>query len=47
VDCRRLGLALYAYPVNDPRRAVELARLGVEGLISDDPGALRSVLPRA
>jgi glycerophosphoryl diester phosphodiesterase len=47
VDCRRLGLALYAYPVNDPRRALELARLGVEGLISDDPGALRKALPHA
>lgn len=47
VDCRRLGLALYAYPVNDPARALALAKLGVEGLISDDPGALRAVLPVA
>ena len=46
VDCRRMGLAVFAYTVNDPARAVVLAGLGVEGLISDDPGALRRVLPR-
>lgn len=46
VECRRLGLALHAYTVNDPQRAVALAQLGVEGIISDDPGAIRTVLPR-
>lgn len=46
VDCRRLGLALWAYPVNEPARGLALAELGVEGLISNDPGALRTVMPR-
>lgn len=45
VDCRRLGLQLYAYTVNDPQRALALAKLGVEGIISDDPGAIRRVIP--
>lgn len=47
VECRRSGLAVFAYTVNDPGRAQELARLGVEGLISDDPEAIRAVVPRA
>ena len=41
---RDLGLFLYVYTVNDPSRAEQLAALGVDGIISDDPGALRGVL---
>lgn len=44
VDCRRAGLHCYAYVVNEPERGRELARWGVDGLISDDPGALRETL---
>ncbi len=46
VDCRRHGLASWAYPVNDPESAQRLLACGAAGLISDDPGALRSVVPR-
>jgi glycerophosphoryl diester phosphodiesterase len=45
VHVRDLGLGLYAYTVNDAARASELAALGVDGIISDDPGAIRGVLP--
>ncbi len=39
--CRALGLPLHTFTVNDPARAVALAALGVEIVISDDPGRLR------
>jgi glycerophosphoryl diester phosphodiesterase len=44
--CRGARLALFAYTVNDPARAEKLAAHGVEGFISDDPGAIRSALDR-
>jgi glycerophosphoryl diester phosphodiesterase len=46
IECRREGMALSAYTVNDPGRAEFLAALGVEGIISDDPGKIRPHLPR-
>jgi glycerophosphoryl diester phosphodiesterase len=43
-DCRAAELRCYAYTVNDPEAAADLARLGVDGIISDDPGRLRAAL---
>jgi glycerophosphoryl diester phosphodiesterase len=40
---RDRGLGIYTYTVNDPERAQEVAALGVAGIISDDPGAIRPV----
>jgi glycerophosphoryl diester phosphodiesterase len=37
---RGLGAVLMSWPVNSLERARELARLGIHGLISDDPAAL-------
>jgi hypothetical protein len=36
----RLGSTVISWPVNSLQRATELARLGVHGLISDNPAAL-------
>jgi len=44
-ECRAAELCCYAYTVNDPERAADLARLGVDGIISDDPGKVRAALP--
>ncbi len=41
------GLKIWSYTVNDPARARELVELGLEGLISDDPGRLRDAVPSA
>lgn len=41
---RAAGLGLYVWTVNDPAEAVKLARLGVDGIISDDPTVLRRAL---
>ncbi len=38
------GLAVRAWTVNDPADAVALARLGVDGLITDAPGVVRLAL---
>ena len=46
VDCRRSGLGVFAYVVNDVESARRLASIGVDGLISDDPAIVRSVIPR-
>lgn len=46
IECRRAGLSPTVYTVNDPGRAEVLAALGVEGIISDDPKALRPHLRR-
>ncbi|MDH4246532.1 MAG: glycerophosphodiester phosphodiesterase family protein [Deltaproteobacteria bacterium] len=35
--CRKAGLALRAYTVNDPEQAVALSHLGVTGIFSDTP----------
>lgn len=39
-ELRRHGTTVITWPVNTLRRAHELARIGVHGLISDDPAAL-------
>jgi glycerophosphoryl diester phosphodiesterase len=39
--CRSLALPLHTFTVNDAVRAQELARLGVDIVITDDPRALR------
>jgi glycerophosphoryl diester phosphodiesterase len=44
VEARRAGLSVYAYTVNDATRATQLVASGVNGVISDDPGAVRSGL---
>lgn len=41
------GQRIHVWTVNDPARAVELARLGVDALISDNPAALRRALESA
>ncbi len=38
------GAALVAWTVNDPARVSELARLGVDAIISDDPRMVVGVL---
>ena len=38
------GVAVLAWTVNEPRRVEELARLGVDGIVSDDPRMALSVL---
>jgi glycerophosphoryl diester phosphodiesterase len=44
---QRLGLATTVYTVNEPARMLELARLGVTGLFTDDPReALHSLTAR-
>ncbi len=37
----RRGLSLWAWTVNDPARARDLAALGVAAITTDDPGAIR------
>ncbi len=46
-EWRRQGLALHVWTVNDPDEAVDLAALGVDGLIGDDPAALLASLANA
>ncbi len=41
-DVRGLGLALWIYTVNDPERALELAALGANAIITDDPASIRA-----
>jgi glycerophosphoryl diester phosphodiesterase len=41
---RRAGFLINVWTVNDPREAVDLARLGVDGLITDDPAAILEAL---
>jgi glycerophosphoryl diester phosphodiesterase len=41
---RDAGLRLHVWTVNEPARAVELAKQGVEVLISDNPARLREAL---
>jgi glycerophosphoryl diester phosphodiesterase len=41
---RNLGLATTVYTVNEPERMSELASLGVDGIFTDRPDLLRSVL---
>jgi glycerophosphoryl diester phosphodiesterase len=44
--CRRLRLPVYAWTVDDPARALALARIGIDGLFTNDPGFLRQDFPR-
>lgn len=41
---RRLGRRVHPWTVNDPARALSLARAGADALITDDPHALRRAL---
>jgi glycerophosphoryl diester phosphodiesterase len=43
-DCESARLELIAYTVNDAEEAGLLAKLGIAGIISDDPGAVRAAL---
>jgi glycerophosphoryl diester phosphodiesterase len=43
-EWRKAGLRLHVWTVNEPERAVELAKAGVEVLISDNPARLREAL---
>jgi glycerophosphoryl diester phosphodiesterase len=43
VEAHQRGLQVLAWTVNDPDAMAELARLGVDGLISDFPERLRAV----
>jgi glycerophosphoryl diester phosphodiesterase len=42
----RLGAPVLVWTVNDPAEAKRFAALGVDGIVSDDPGSLRATLPR-
>jgi glycerophosphoryl diester phosphodiesterase len=42
--CRRAGLGLFAWTVNEPEEAVRLKDLGVAFLATDRPGLLREAL---
>lgn len=42
--CRELGLAVYPWTVDDPRRLEYLWGLGVDGVFCNDPGRVRSDL---
>ena len=42
--CHASGIAVFAWTVNDPRAAERLARQGVDGVISDDPGIFHGTL---
>lgn len=46
-EWRKAGLRLHVWTVNEPARALELAALGIEVLISDNPGRLRAALLQA
>jgi glycerophosphoryl diester phosphodiesterase len=35
--CHRRGVAVYAWTVNEPARAITLVERGIDGIISDDP----------
>ena len=45
--CRRLGLAINTWTVDDLDRVVALAGLGVDGVITNTPGAARTALDSA
>jgi glycerophosphoryl diester phosphodiesterase len=44
VLAQSLGLATTVYTVNEPRRMLELAALGVTGIFTDRPDLLRQTL---
>jgi len=43
---RRCGGSTHIWTVNDPQEAQRLWRLGVQGIISDDPAAILAVRDR-
>jgi glycerophosphoryl diester phosphodiesterase len=45
--CRRHGLPVLAWTVDAPARARHFARLGLDGLFTNDPGLLRQALAPA
>jgi glycerophosphoryl diester phosphodiesterase len=45
--CRRLGLGVDYWVINDPREAAELLERGAGGIISDDPEAIAEVYRRS
>ena len=45
--CRRLRLPVFAWTVDDPAEARALARLGIDGLFTNDPAFLRQNFPAA
>ena len=46
-ELRRIATVVMTWPVNDARRAAELVRIGVDGLITDRPDALAAVQAEA
>ena len=42
--CRAAGLEVYPWTVNQPKEALRLARLGVDGVITNFPGPIRTIL---
>ena len=46
-EWQRRGALVNPWTVNDPDRARELARLGVDALITDDPGAIAAAVQAA
>ena len=38
------GLDVYPWVVDDPQRVIELAGIGVSGIITDDPAVVASAL---
>ena len=44
--CRRLNLPVHVWTVDDPGQARILARLGVAGLFTNDPGLLHQAFPQ-
>jgi glycerophosphoryl diester phosphodiesterase len=38
------GLDVYPWVVDDPERVIELAALGVSGIITDDPAGVAAIL---
>ncbi len=45
--CRELGLGVNPWTVDDPERIVQLARLGVTSIITNQPAAARATLVQA
>jgi glycerophosphoryl diester phosphodiesterase len=43
-DCHRLGQRVYVWTVNHPEDVTTCTRLGVDGIITDDPGMARTVV---